>query len=147
MRRTRLTVLAVTGLALLGTAGCGSEGSGGGGAAATATPSATAGTELTVTVRKSEGASPQSWTLRCDPAGGDHPAAKKACETLAGARKPFAPVPRGQVCTEIFGGPQVATVKGTWDGEKVDARFTRQDGCEITRWDDVAPVFPGEVGA
>jgi outer membrane lipoprotein SlyB len=38
---------------------------------------------------------------------------------------------RGRTCTQIFGGPETAHVTGTIDGEKVDRRFTRTNGCEI----------------
>lgn len=46
----------------------------------------------------------------------------------------FAPVPAGTACTEIYGGPQLASVRGTLDGSAIDARFNRSDGCEIERW-------------
>ena len=36
-----------------------------------------------------------------------------------------------RVCTQIYGGPETARVTGTIDGEKVDRRFTRTNGCEI----------------
>ncbi|MGH8866902.1 MAG: SSI family serine proteinase inhibitor [Actinomycetes bacterium] len=146
MRPHRLAVLALSGGALLlPLTGCGNQSSDGGGGDGTVAR-ATAGTELTVTVTPSEGASPKKWTLSCDPAEGDHPHVTKACTALEKAERPFAPVPKGQVCTEIFGGPQVATVTGTWKGEKVSARYTRQNGCEMERWDRVAPVFPVDVG-
>jgi hypothetical protein len=41
----------------------------------------------------------------------------------------------------VYGGPQVAEVRGTWDGVDVDARFQRTDGCEIARWDRLAPLL------
>jgi hypothetical protein len=44
-------------------------------------------------------------------------------------------------CTMIFGGPQVATVKGTWRGKPVDARFARDNGCEIARWNKAKPLI------
>lgn len=34
-------------------------------------------------------------------------------------------------CTQVYGGPETAVVKGTIDGDKVDRRFTRTNGCEI----------------
>ncbi len=37
----------------------------------------------------------------------------------------------GRVCTQIYGGPQAARVRGAIDGERVDRRFTRTNGCEI----------------
>ena len=64
------------------------------------------------------------------------------CDRLSQLDDPFAPVPDNAACTEIFGGPQVARVQGTFRGEPVDARFNRTDGCEIARWDKHAFLFP-----
>ena len=41
----------------------------------------------------------------------------------------------------IYGGPQKATVQGTLDGTAVEGTFTRSDGCEIARWNQVAFLF------
>ncbi len=47
-------------------------------------------------------------------------------------------------CTQVYGGAQTATVTGTWRGERVDARYARNDGCQIARWDRIAPLLqPG----
>jgi hypothetical protein len=81
-----------------------------------------------------------SWILRCDPARGtlDRPAV--ACRKLArGGVKLVTPVPDGSICTEIYGGPQVARVKGTLAGQPVWAQFARINGCHIARWDKLAP--------
>ncbi len=53
----------------------------------------------------------------------------------------FAPVPGNRVCTLQYGGPDTARVTGTLRGEDIDARFSRTDGCEITRWETVAPLL------
>ncbi len=63
------------------------------------------------------------------------------CARLARVQDPFAPVPPGTACTEIYGGPQVALVRGTFRGHRVWARFRRSDGCQIQRWDRVAFLF------
>ena len=82
------------------------------------------------------------WTLRC-PDGGSLPNPAEACERLADlGDEAFAPVPDGVGCTQIYGGPQVAEVRGTFEGEKVLARYNRTNGCEIARWDRVAFLFP-----
>jgi hypothetical protein len=47
----------------------------------------------------------------------------------------LAPVPRDRVCTAIYGGPSVARVTGTLRGERVDERFSLEDGCQIARWE------------
>jgi uncharacterized Zn-binding protein involved in type VI secretion len=91
-------------------------------------------------------ARPITRTLTCDPPGGNVPNAAAACAALnkvaaAKGGDPFAPTPKGQMCTQIFGGPQTATVKGTWKGRKVDATFGRKNGCEVKRWNDLAALF------
>jgi len=51
--------------------------------------------------------------------------------------------PSGQIaCTEIYGGPAVAQVSGTFDGTEIDASFARSDGCEIALWDQHQFLFP-----
>jgi hypothetical protein len=51
------------------------------------------------------------------------------------------------VCTQQYGGPEQATVTGTRDGEPIKVMFSRQDGCEIARWDKASPLWTGEVPA
>lgn len=106
----------------------------------------TSTTKLTITVRMAPSAQPITRTLTCDPAGGNAPNATGACAGLAKAATakggdPFAPTPTGQMCTQIFGGPQTATVKGTYKGKKVDTKFARRNGCEVKRWNDLAALF------
>jgi hypothetical protein len=109
-------------------------------------PPASDKTHLTITVRMSPTAPPITRTLTCDPPGGTAPDAAQACAGLikvaaAKGGDPFAPTPTGQMCTQIFGGPQTATVKGTYKGKKVDTTFGRKNGCEIKRWNDLAALF------
>jgi hypothetical protein len=116
--------------------GCGSVGDGD--VSTDPAPGDTAGgpTELTVVVTPAPGAGESTWRLTCDPPGGDHPDAEAACRLLSRLKDPFAPVPSDAVCTEIYGGPQTATVTGTFRGEPVSAEFSRTNGCEIARWDE-----------
>lgn len=59
-------------------------------------------------------------------------------------RKVFFPQPGPpQLCTQQYGGPQVAVVTGTFYGRQVESVFTRTDGCEISRWDTMAPLLGG----
>ena len=81
------------------------------------------------------------WTLRCGPAGGTLPRSARACRRLAPLGKPFAPVPKGVACTQIYGGPQIAIVSGTFRGRRVWARFSRVDGCQTERWNRVRFLF------
>jgi Subtilisin inhibitor-like len=103
-----------------------------------------AATELTISVQPQGAGGPaREWTLRCDPAGGTLPRAQEACSQLtAEALEPLAP---GTVCTQIYGGPQKARVRGRIDGSPVDARFSRTNGCEIHRWDTLRFLFPVRI--
>jgi hypothetical protein len=80
------------------------------------------------------------WTLRCDPAAGTLPRPARACARLASrGSQLFAPVPQSTACTEIYGGPQKARVVGTVGGTRVWATFTRTNGCQIGRWQQISP--------
>jgi hypothetical protein len=85
-------------------------------------------------------------TLRCDPVGGNHPRRTAACRELErlGVRT-LLPVPRNVACTEIYGGPMVATVKGTIDGRRVWVKLRRDNGCEIDRWNRNWFLVPSDV--
>jgi len=103
--------------------------------------------DLTIVVDATGEGATQTFTLTCSPDGGDHPDPAAACAALARAGvEAFAPTPRGVACTEQWGGPQVATAQGTVDGEQISARFDRTNGCEISRWDRLAPVFGPDAG-
>ncbi len=104
-----------------------------------------ASTTLMITYREDRNARAQRWALTCDPVLGSHPKPAQACGTLMKLRErgvnPFAPVPPDAICTLIYGGSQTATVTGFWNEEPVDASFNRVGGCEIARWDAIAPVI------
>jgi hypothetical protein len=53
----------------------------------------------------------------------------------------FEPTPSGTACTQQFGGPEKATVTGTLRGKEVDASFSRENGCEIARWQDAQALL------
>jgi hypothetical protein len=73
-------------------------------------------------------------TVRCD--------AKADCPDVAAVKpETFEPTPGDVACTQQYGGPETATVKGTFKGEQVDAKFSRQNGCEIARWEDAKPIL------
>lgn len=87
------------------------------------------------------------WTIGCSPTRGTLPNRVKACALLAKqGRKIFTPVPRDSMCTMVYGGPQRATVTGTWKGVKVKASFNRSNGCEIARWERAKVLFPVRTG-
>jgi hypothetical protein len=87
------------------------------------------------------------WTLQCNPTGGTHPNAARACARLASLEAPFRPVPKDAMCTQIYGGPEEALVTGTFRGRPVRAVFKRTNGCEIARWNRVAALFPISANA
>lgn len=99
---------------------------------------------LTVRVTPKPGSETTTWKLTCAPAGGNHPHAKQACAAIKKAKHPFAPVSKKQMCTQIYGGPQRARITGSWQGQKIDADFSRKNGCQISRWKALRPVLkPG----
>ncbi|MET0468554.1 MAG: SSI family serine proteinase inhibitor [Aeromicrobium sp.] len=133
---------AVAAVAMMVLSACGSDG--GSDAASDASDDAPAGdtTSLTIVVTPAEGAETSTYELTCDPAGGDHPQPQQACDAVAQAGADiFDPVPADQSCTQVYGGPQVATVTGTYEGKDVDATFSRDDGCEIDRWEQLGTTF------
>lgn len=104
-------------------------------------PSPPAATSLVIEVVADQGAAPTRWTLTCEPAGGTHPDPETACRALADAAEPFAPVPADALCTQQYGGPQTATVRGTYRGQPVDLALSRVDGCRISQWDRLAALL------
>jgi hypothetical protein len=96
---------------------------------------------LTISFLPGNGAAAHHWTLRCGPVGGTLPQPAAACRRLAALADPFAPVPADSVCSQIYGGPETARVRGSYRGKKVNAVFNRRDGCEIARWKRVSFLF------
>lgn len=50
--------------------------------------------------------------------------------------------PASRQCTQVYGGPQSARIRGTIGSRTIDRRFTRRDGCEIADWDRAVPLVP-----
>jgi hypothetical protein len=89
-----------------------------------------------------------SATVACPAGEGEELAdARDVCAWLAttGLDLLTEEVPEAQACTMIYGGPATATVTGSVGDTKVDADFSRQDGCAIARWDAAAPLWDGKV--
>jgi subtilisin inhibitor-like len=83
---------------------------------------------------------PVTWTLRCAPARGTLAKPAAACARLSRSGwQVFAPVPENAVCTEVYGGPQVALVVGVVDGRRLWAKVQRRNGCEAARWSRLSP--------
>lgn len=55
--------------------------------------------------------------------------------------------PADRVCTEIYGGPDEASITGTLDEQPVDVVITRNNGCGIDDWDStLAGILPSALG-
>jgi len=106
---------------------------------------ATAKTRVVITVwsqGRGQGKPVASWTLTCRPAGGSHPAPGRACRRLFAHVGALRPVPRGSLCTDQLGGPEVALIRGRIRGKRVRSWLNRSNGCEIGRWDALGVVLP-----
>ena len=153
--RVRLGVIITLGL-VLATTGCGAGGgrpqaspsaptapspSATTSASPSASPSATGASQLTIVVDDGAGAT-TTWTLTCDPAGGTHPDPEQACAAVDGHRSALNPVPKGKMCAQVYGGPERATVSGTWRGEQILATLSRTDACQTARWNALVGLLP-----
>ncbi len=104
---------------------------------------ATAATALTIVVwpQGLDGPSDRR-TLRCNPTGGTLPARAAACRKLNSFADALRPIPKDVVCTDIYGGPQVARIVGRYKGRRIWVQVQRQNGCEVARWDRLRPLLP-----
>ena len=94
--------------------------------------------DLTITYWPAgRGGESRSATLQCDPDGGSHPGAAAACDALLQHEDALQPVAGDVACSEIYGGPQLATISGP----NVHATLSRTNGCEIARWEALAPLI------
>jgi hypothetical protein len=50
-------------------------------------------------------------------------------------------VPPDTLCTEIYGGPDKAVVKGMLGAQRIWTSFRRRNGCEIGRWNRFSPLL------
>jgi subtilisin inhibitor-like len=121
---------------VLATAGCGDD-------AGTGEPAEPPETSIEVTLWPNgrEKGPEHSALLECNPSGGTHDRPDGACAALDAQEDALAPVPGNVACTQIYGGDQEARVVGTVQGQEVDALFSRNNGCEIDRWDRLAPLL------
>ena len=97
--------------------------------------------QLTIVVDDGAGGT-STWSLTCDPTGGDHPDAEQACAAIEEHRSALNPVPEDKMCAQVYGGPEKATVTGTWRGEQIFAALSRTNACETARWDALVPLVP-----
>jgi hypothetical protein len=106
---------------------------------------------LTITV-VSQGQPLREATLTCGEgtAAGtgylaDDAAAQAACQLLATNASAVTRLADGRepglMCTQQYGGPEEATVKGTIAGRRVNASVNRRDGCGIAEWNMLIPLL------
>ncbi|MDO5752346.1 hypothetical protein [Arthrobacter sp.] len=108
--------------------------------------------ELSIAVTPSPGAQPQVFILvsaNGEPGPGstvpDPTAAMAALDRYGEGI--FFPVPGPQqACLDVFSGPEVAVVTGTFNGRSVNATFKRTDSCQTARWQALAPLFGAVAG-
>jgi len=80
-----------------------------------------------------------TWTLRCGPAAGTHPAPRLACRTLSLHAAELGPAARACTLMPKVTSPR-ARIKGTWAGRSVDRTY--RIGCP--GWRDLRPVLTGK---
>ncbi len=54
--------------------------------------------------------------------------------------------PADQICTEVYGGPDVAWIRGDLNGESVDIQLDRINGCGIDAWESLGAALPASQG-
>ena len=95
--------------------------------------------ELRLTVKEDPSAEPRRADLACPATDRESEA---ACRELARMDpRTFDPVPSGTPCPELYGGPETARVVGRLEAREIISRFSRVNGCEIARWQDLTPVL------
>jgi hypothetical protein len=106
-----------------------------------------ADTQLEIEIRRSPDAAAEHYVLRCSPPGGTVRNPTAACQRIADAvatgttvreSGPAKPSRDGAIinlCSQIYGGPEVARIRGRWLGGPIDARLTRENGCTMSSFD------------
>ncbi|MCZ4123495.1 SSI family serine proteinase inhibitor [Streptomyces sp. H39-S7] len=89
---------------------------------------------------------PAPLALLSDSPTGPARHAADSCDRLERLSGPVGPVPSGQMCSMIYGGSQTAQVTGVWHGAPVKEKYSRTNGCEVARWNQMAPVLPAGPG-
>lgn len=140
-RRPRLLLRALIALALgaAALAACGEDEDGG--EAGGGPPAGESRLEVTLAPRGAAGGRERMATASCEGEA-------RACEQLEALQPAdLYPVDPSTPCTEIYGGPDEVRIRGTLDGEPVNALLTRVNGCEIDRFERLVPLlrelFPG----
>jgi hypothetical protein len=129
----RISVALIACAALI--AGCGEDDAQP--AAPTSEPPALADLVVEYNADGEGGDDPRPVEVKCNAPGDS-----ATCRRIAAVEpEVFEPTPGNVACTQLYGGPEIVSVTGTFRGEQVDATFTRQNGCEIARFEDAAPIL------
>jgi len=132
-------------------AACGSDDNGGtidvgdtgAGASTTSGGSSDASGRIELTIERSDTGERADLSCIGDSVGGSgwlgtSDAADAACALVRNDDKARRRLIEGQekgiMCTQIYGGPEQATVTGTIDGDSVDTTIARADGCGVADW-------------
>ncbi|MGP4031089.1 serine protease inhibitor [Pseudarthrobacter sp. 1C304] len=119
------------------------------------TPDIPAGPDIDLTVRLTEAPGAPEHVFRLAASGGTlaaectlpDSAAALVAVTQHGEAIFFPKPGPPKMCTQQYGGPQVAVVTGRFMGKEVNSLFSRTDGCEIARWRTMAPLLGGVAGS
>lgn len=111
--------------------------------------------EVDLTIRLIEAPGAPEYTFRLQADGGSagpastlpDPAAALSAVQQFGEDIFFPPPGPPKMCTQQYGGPQVAVVTGWFRGREVHSTFSRTDGCEIARWRAMMPLLGGVAGS
>ncbi|WP_160668089.1 serine protease inhibitor [Pseudarthrobacter sp. ATCC 49987] len=111
--------------------------------------------EIDLTVRLTEAPGAPEYVFRLAASGGapaegctlPDSAAALAAVTQHGEDIFFPKPGPPKMCTQQYGGPQIAEVTGWFLGREVRSTFRRTDGCEIARWRAMAPLLGGNAGS
>ncbi len=49
--------------------------------------------------------------------------------------------PEDRICTQIYGGPETARIRGTIGNRLIDRRFSKVNGCAIADWRRAEPLL------
>lgn len=99
---------------------------------------------ITITTSSSEHQVVSSRNLLClkGSSSGSHPDPDEACKILRTVDiKVFEPIGDEVTCTMQYGGPERGQVQGTIDGMTVEVEFSKQNGCEIARYEALEGVW------
>lgn len=108
---------------------------------------------LAITVTEEGDSEDRQALLECGPDGAagvlwlEGDAAEEACAALEEASVIAALLPPedDDVCNDVLGGSEVATVTGNVDELQVDAVVDRRDSCGIDRFDALRPLLPAGI--